>query len=188
MCLCAYRPGFEAQLELWRQRECVPGVYSDVWDGIKWKEWQQLGGRPFLSSDGLALALNCDWFQPYESRSYSVGVLFLVCLNLPRDVRYLRENVILVGVIPGPAEPIDLQQFLKPVVEELLLLYDGVSFTTDKHPDGKVFRAALFMLNADLPAARKVGGFTSYMAHRGCSFCYHWFPSSGDAEVRVLFM
>jgi hypothetical protein len=176
--------GFEAETRQWRTRARVPDALTDVWDGTQWADWQNLGGRPFLSGDGLALSLNLDWFTPFEGRSYSVGVLFVVCLNLPRDVRYLRQNMILLGVIPGPSEPSNLQPFLQPVVDELLQLYDGVSFRTAEAPEGKVYRAALFMINSDIPAARKAGGFVGCMAHRGCSYCFHWFPS---CEVATAF-
>ena len=36
---------------------------------------------------------------------YSVGVIYLSLNNLPRSLRYRRENVIIVGIIPGPSEP-----------------------------------------------------------------------------------
>ena len=35
---------------------------------------------------------------------YSVGAIYLIIQNLPRSMRYKRENVILVGLIPGPKE------------------------------------------------------------------------------------
>ena len=53
-------------------------------------------GTPFLSSPyNLALMLNYDWFQPFELTSYSVGVLYLVILNLPRAIRFKPENIMI---------------------------------------------------------------------------------------------
>ena len=49
--------------------------------------------------------LNCDWFQPFERTQYSVGVLYAVILNLPRSIRFKPENVLIIGIIPGPDEP-----------------------------------------------------------------------------------
>ena len=37
-------------------------------------------------------------------QEYKVGVIYLAVLNLPRDMRYKRENIV-VGIIPGPSEP-----------------------------------------------------------------------------------
>ena len=36
---------------------------------------------------------------------YSTGVIYLTSLNLPRNERYKPENIILIGIIPGPKEP-----------------------------------------------------------------------------------
>ena len=42
---------------------------------------------------------------------------FFVVNNLPREIRFKEENVILAGIIPGPEEPSDLNPFLHPIVE-----------------------------------------------------------------------
>ena len=44
------------------------------------------------------LTLNVDWFEPFECGGYSVGAIYLSIQNLPRDVRFRPENIILVGV------------------------------------------------------------------------------------------
>ena len=47
--------------------------------------------------------------------------------NLLRTHRFLNENTILVGIIPGPKEPhFTINTFLEPLVEELLQLWEGV--------------------------------------------------------------
>jgi len=78
----------------------------------------------------LAFGLNVDWFQPYSRRSdVSVGVIYLVILNLPREERFKWENVILVGVIPDMEKmPKSINSFLKPLVDELQVLWKGIVF------------------------------------------------------------
>lgn len=49
--------------------------------------------------------MNIDWFRPYKTTTYSVGEIYLVIVNLPREEHFLPENVIICGVIPGPCEP-----------------------------------------------------------------------------------
>ena len=74
--------------------------------------------------------LNLDWFQPYKLTQSSVGALYLTIMNLPYDQRFRRENIILLGIIPGPCEPPrDINQYLKPLVKELLELLSGVNMT-----------------------------------------------------------
>ena len=95
------RKGFLEKCELWRQRPSNPDFLSDIYDGKVWKDFDV-----FLSQEfSWCLALNVDWFQPYTHVTDSVGVLYLVILNLPRDERYKFENMLLVGIIPGPHEP-----------------------------------------------------------------------------------
>lgn len=44
----------------------------------------------------------------------------MVILNLPRSLRFKPENVIIVGIIPGPDEPsLTINSFLQPLVTEL---------------------------------------------------------------------
>lgn len=50
----------------------------------------------------MDLCLMIDFFQPMKHRKdYSVGVLYLVLLNLPRAERFKWENVLVVGIIPA---------------------------------------------------------------------------------------
>lgn len=63
-------------------------------------------GQPFLSLPfNFALALNVDWFEPFKRTTYACGAMYTTILNLPREQRYMLENTILVGVIPGLREP-----------------------------------------------------------------------------------
>jgi len=79
------RKGYLDMCEHWRNRVLPNAVLADIYDGAVWKEWMSYNDRPFLSQPhNLAVMLNCDWFQPFEHSCYSVGVLYLVILNLPR--------------------------------------------------------------------------------------------------------
>ena len=98
------RNDFTAHCELWRNREArsVSQVMGDVFNGRVWREFQNVSEVPFLASPrNYALMLNVDWMQPFKHTIYSVGVLYLVLMNLPRSECFKTENVILVGVIPG---------------------------------------------------------------------------------------
>ena len=45
-----------------------------------------LDGHDFLSTPySLAVMLNLDRFQPFSHVNYSVGVIYMVILNLPRE-------------------------------------------------------------------------------------------------------
>ncbi len=111
--------------------------------------------------DRLALMMTVDWFNPYDRGTYSLGAVFLVVLNLPRELRNKRENMILVCLLPGGIEGNhDLAILLKPMVDELQYLQRGVNMIS---ADGKTVsvRAMLLLVSCDLPAGRKACGFRS---------------------------
>ena len=56
----------------------------------------------------------------------------MVLLILPKDLRFLWENVLVVGIIPGPKEPKkNINSFLKPNVDELILCWKSVTLTEE---------------------------------------------------------
>ena len=173
------RPNFLHQCEEWRKRTKSPGMLRDIYDGAVWQEFMSFDGQPFLSEEGnLALMMNMDFFQPFKHVQYSLGAIYLTVLNLPRDVRNKRENMILVGLIPGPHEPKhDINSFLKPFVDELLMFWNGVTLCTNLKGRIKI-RCALLSVECDLPAGRKVCGFLGHSATLGCSRCLKAFTGS----------
>ncbi|KAG1443699.1 hypothetical protein G6F56_010577 [Rhizopus delemar] len=87
----------------------------------------------------------------------------------------------LVGLIPGPSETKvpEISHFWAPLVEELLVLQDGVPMRT--HSNGVVnVKAALTLVGCDLPAAKKVSGFTALNSKNPCHKCQTSFPSCPD--------
>lgn len=164
------RPGYEQLSEQWRDRTEVDGVYSDVYDGNAWKKLR-------LGDHAYGLMLNIDWYQPYENRKNSIGMVYLANMNLPREIRHKRENVIVVSVIPDfEHEPSCISTYLEPIVQQLKELWQpGVKMTTSEHPEGVIVKAALVCTSADVPATRKLSGFLGHNALYGCTMCKHKF-------------
>lgn len=96
-----------------------------IYDGNVWKEFLNPNGRPFLSVPfNFALTLNIDWFQPFKHTNHST-VSFTLLFGIYLDMN--GTAVLLVGVIPGPHEPSKtMNHYLKPLVDELLELWQGV--------------------------------------------------------------
>ena len=159
------REDFISKCEHWRDLQCSPQLLKDVYDGRIWKEFQTVDGRDFLKQkNSYGLMMNVDWFQPFKHTAYSVGAIYMVVMNLPRAERFRPENVILCGIIPGPAE----HQFLSKLVSELLDLWSGVYVEIRLHVR---IRAALMCVASDIPATRKVCGFIGHNSIKGCSKC-----------------
>lgn len=173
------KKGFPEKCEHWRSRDIPVGKMADVYDGKIWKDFLTYDEKNFLNSfRSYGLMLNFDFFQPMKRRKdYSVGVFYLVLLNLPRAERFKWENVIVIGIVPSLSkEPKNLNPFLKPAVKELQCLWKGIRLSSSLSRFPLTFRAAVLAVSCDIPAARKLGGFKSHSAHRGCSQCLKVFP------------
>ncbi|KAL5512130.1 hypothetical protein ACEPAG_3651 [Sanghuangporus baumii] len=127
----------------------------------------------------LAFSLNVDFFNVDGVRSgaasVSCGIISLICLNLPEDIRYKHENVFLAGIIP-PKEPdvTQINHYLAPLVDEFRVLWDpGVCFSrTASSRNGRLARAVIALVVCDLPAARKVSGLLGHSSDTFlCSHC-----------------
>ena len=66
--------------------------------------------------------INLDWFQPFDSASYSIGAIYGVICNLPREVRFKKENMLILSLLPGPDEVKlhKINHYLALIVDELL--------------------------------------------------------------------
>ena len=129
------RPGFIELSERWRNREVPRDTLTDVYDGKVWQEFQNISGVPFLSLPyNYAFSINVDWFQPFKRTQHSTGVIYLAVQNFPRSERFKRENIIIVGIIPGPHEPSKtINSYLSPLVDELNQLWVGIVMQTPQN-------------------------------------------------------
>lgn len=127
------RPGFEEKLRKWTNRDVPNGVLSDMLDGRVFREFKLNPDdpSPFFTpehaTDRLPLMINLDWFQPYLGSPYSLGAIYGVICTLPREDRFQPENILLLGLLPGPQE-VGLHQinhYLAPIVDQLLELGGG---------------------------------------------------------------
>lgn len=143
------RPGAPEMCKRWRERQLEDDIIVDVYDGSIWKDFLKFKGDNFLNAPrNLAFAINVDWFQPFKRRNdRSVGVLYLVLLNLPKEERFKWENIILEGIVPEMAkEPKSLNTFLEPIVDELKALWKGVKLSTSQSSIPLKYRGALILV------------------------------------------
>ena len=174
----AARPGFLHKCELWRNHPSYrqTPLLGDIYDGEVWKSFNS--SLEFLNSPFCYfLTLNVDWFQPFERDVYSVGAVYLIIQNLPRKIRHKPENMMLVGIMPGPSEEShNINTYLGPFVDELREAWD-TGITVMSHQQIPVtIRLALSCVACDIPASRKVSGFLGHTASLGCNKCLKKFP------------
>jgi hypothetical protein len=181
------RPGIEDALDQSLTPSIIPselvssGRVSDIHGSRIWRQFEGPDGEIFTKQSGnLIFGLFIDAINPYGNKQAgkhaSITFMVLVCMSLPYQLRFLPENLFLVGIAPGPKEPSLTQTnwILKPMVEQLNALWNtGLSLScTHRHPQGRHIRAALVPFFADLPALRRALGFPGHASNKFmCSFC-----------------
>jgi hypothetical protein len=170
------RKGFENSLRHWANRSGFDDILTDIYDGRVWKTFKGTDDvnffRPEVADSHLGLMLNLDWFQPFDGTSHSTGVLYAAICNLPRDIRFKRENLLIISILPGPNEVRlhKINHYLAPMVDELGSLWGGMTLNrTYEYREGRQIRAALILVTCDIPAARKICGHISALA--ACHRC-----------------
>ncbi|KAJ8514958.1 hypothetical protein ONZ45_g7565 [Pleurotus djamor] len=161
------------------------GVLNDIWDGSILRDLQGPGDaddRFVVKLPGerrLVFSFNYDSLNPYGNRASGKSVkitgMYLACLSLRRHIHFLVENVLLVGVIPGPDAPATSQvnHIIRLLVDDFLdLWYHGVYFTrTLRHTSGLRVRCAIVPIVCDLPTARQLSGNASATSEQQCNEC-----------------
>jgi hypothetical protein len=177
------RPHFVSLCNAWRERDLPDNVLADVYDGDLWKEWTKEGFFSNSNKLNFGFWLNCDWFCPFDRTDGSIGVVYLVILNLPRELRLLEQNVITVGVWPDVGEHTESSSaFMECIVTQLEELFEGVLVDPAKPaPMGRVIRAVLFFVCSDIPAIRATCGLLSASATQGCHMCHKSFRGGGGS-------
>ncbi|QRV78025.1 Transposase family tnp2 [Ceratobasidium sp. AG-Ba] len=111
------------------------GVYHEIFDGETYRTLRNTRPDPdhdycfFDNPEDLALGLSTDGFTLFKRRRRGLSTAWpinIVIYNLHPSIRTRLENVICVGAIPSPTQCNDMNSFLAPLLEELLLLERGV--------------------------------------------------------------
>ena len=135
------------------EHQHTPGQMSDVFDAevyqSKYGQPVTVAGRKYkhtyyLDPRDIALGLSTDGFAPFRRRKQTAWPLILYNYNLPPEIRFHKENIIPLGVVPGPKKPADFDSFLWPLIQELLCLAIGVHAWD-------VLTRSMFPLHAFLP-------------------------------------
>ena len=190
-------PGLEAKMDAAWSRTTESkrsDTMRDIFDGEMLRNFKGPDGKHFGHEEDegrYVFSLSLDFFNPLSNKQsgkkVSVGIISLVCLNLPPDVRYKPEHMCLVGIIPGPHEPplTALNHYLTPLVDDFMdFWHPGVRFSrTDGYKHGRLVRCAIVCVVCDLPAARKTSGFGPFSHSHFCAICHCTRQNHGYSDI-----
>lgn len=134
------RPGYEEKMDkAWDRMTLSPdGLSRDIFQGSTIREFKGPDKKTHFSLAGgegagrYLFSLGFDFFNPLTNKQagkkIATGVVALVCVNLPIELRYKPENMFLAGIIPGPKEPLleHINPYLRPIVDTLIDFWAGV--------------------------------------------------------------
>ena len=84
-----------------------------------------LDHKYFSDCHDVALGLSTDSFSPFNKRKSTAWPLILFNYNLPPDIHFHVNQILMLSVIPGPKNPQDYDSFLWPFLQEMFHLTDG---------------------------------------------------------------
>jgi hypothetical protein len=174
-----------------------PDVVKDVFDGCLYRSLiskfvapvvgAALGTKYFADPRDLALGLSTDGYAPFKKRKKTAWPILLFNYNLPPDVRFHQDEVLCVGVVPGPKKPIDFDSFLWPLVEELLDLELGVTAWDAAKQEQFTLRAHLLLVFGDMPAVAMMMRMKGHNGLCPCRFCHIRGIRTPDSSNNILY-
>jgi hypothetical protein len=161
--------------------EHVEDVVKDIFDGklyrsLLGKHVRPVGGptqqhRYFEAASDVALGLSTDGYAPFRRRAKTAWPLLIFNYNLPPEIRFHLENMLCLGVIPGPKKPQDFDSFLWPLVAELLRLELGVNAWDATVRRAVQLHAYLLLVFGDIPAVSMAMKMKGHNGVCPCRFC-----------------
>lgn len=130
----------------------------------------------FSGKHDIAFSLCLDGYLLFGKRMRRSGPsatpIVLQNYNLPPTIRIHMNNLICVGVIPGPKQPLDWGSFLVPVDDELAVLAHGLATYDSVEKEMFILRAYLLFKLGDMQAINKVLGIRGHNSFAPCRSCH----------------
>ena len=105
-----------------------------------------------------------------ERIAHSMWPITMSVLNLPRHVCHLFRSLMLVGIVPGPHKPKNMDTYLNPVINEILHLTNARLFDVVSNAHFRL-RLKVCLSVLDYPGQNKVFKFSGANAYSGCGQC-----------------
>jgi hypothetical protein len=170
-----YNSRFTAKDMIWHStRRSTDGMMRHPVDGKAWQEFDKRYPDFANEPRNVRLGLGADGFNPFGniSQSYSMWPVVLTTYNTPPWLCMKESSFMLTLLIPGPKSPgKDMDVFLRPLVDELKMLWDEGVQTKDASTK-TVFRmrAALLWTINDYPARSYMSGWSG-QGYKACPTC-----------------
>ena len=153
---------------------------TDVFDGKIYRQLctekvivdgKKLKHNHFSDHRDIALGLSTDGFAPFKHRKNTAWPLILFNYNLPPETRFHVEEILALGVIPGPRKPLDVDSFLWPAMLEFIQLAQGVTAFDILEAELFALHAYLILVFGDIPAMALLMHMKGHNGFSPCRMC-----------------
>ncbi|KAE8179372.1 hypothetical protein CF336_g9662, partial [Tilletia laevis] len=145
-------------------------IFQDFPDGAVMRELKETLGL-FEGARDEAYMLSVDGAQMVERKESNGWIILLTCLNTNVKTRFRRNETFVASVIPGPKNPVDVDSFLRPIVQEFARAARGHWLWDGKERDWFLWKAYLVFAAADQPGSQKISHMTGASGYSGCRVC-----------------
>ncbi|CAG8845425.1 14992_t:CDS:2, partial [Gigaspora margarita] len=142
---------------------------GDIFDGLHYKSLVSSG--VFSDHQDIALMASTDRYQIFRQKRDDCWIILLINANLPPDIRVLHENLMISALILGPKAPKNFNSFLRPLVDKLKQLQEGIQCVDGVIGKTFTLRAHVLSWSGDIPALAKVMCTTGHNSYKACHFC-----------------
>ncbi|CAD7060357.1 unnamed protein product, partial [Tilletia caries] len=119
-----------------------------------------------------AFVLSTDGAQFVSKRKSNGWIVMLSSLNELHTKRFKRPETFVSCVVPGPNNPVNVDSFLWPVVQELARAAHGYWIWDGAREEWFVWRAWLVATAADQQGSSKINHMTGPTGYCGCRNCH----------------
>ncbi|XP_074323659.1 uncharacterized protein LOC141660567 [Apium graveolens] len=140
------------------------GILRHPADGKAWKHFDSVYHDFALDSRSVRMGLASDGFNPFSNMTstYSLWPVILIPYNMPPWTSPNGTNYLMSLLIPGPKSPgKDFDVFLKPLIDELKDLWDGIDAYDSFGKCMFKLRAAVIWTISDFPAYAYLSGWST---------------------------
>ena len=120
----------------------------------------------------IALQFTLDGVQMHKLGFNNVWPLICLNLNLPPSERFQEDNVLPLAITPGLKEPVNLDSFISPMVDEVLhLSQNGVQCYNAYANETFNLKVHIVICTGDTPAVAKLISMKKSTAKYCCRIC-----------------
>lgn len=142
----------------------------DIHDGKVFQDIQ----KKYPETFNLSVVVNTDGVKLFDRTTFSLWPILLYQNFLPPKIRYVTDNILLVGLIYIDSErSLNFQSFFMPLLKEIRDIQRAGGFTIEREQKTICFRPFITHSCCDLPAKAMLQGMLRYNGYHACGYCHH---------------